>query len=284
VTTIGLIGCGRWGSNIRRDLVDLGAEVRVVDPAVGQDALPDVASLPAVDGVVVATPAATHAEVIDAVLDRSVPIFCEKPFTTDVGDARRLVEQAGDRIHLMHVWRYHPGVEVLGDLARSGALGTVHGVRSTRVNGPSPRRDTDSIWTLVPHDLTVAIEILGSIPAPRAAQAEQVDGRAESLWGLCGLNPWLVVEASTRFADKRREVRVHGSEAVAVLTGDGASAVRIERSAEVEERSFTPELPLRRELAAFLGHLQGGPPPKSDAAEGLAVVEAVADLRALAGL
>jgi predicted dehydrogenase len=282
---IGLVGCGLWGANIRRDLTDLGAETLVADPS-PEVATPwaSVEDLPVVDAVVVATPASTHVEVLEAALDRDVPIFCEKPFTTDLAAARRLATRAGPRIHLMHVWRYHPGIEALGQLARSGALGAVHGIRSTRVNGPSPRLDVDSVWTLVPHDLTIAVEILGAIPSPRAALAERSDGRAVGLWGLCGDEPWLAIETSTRFADKRREVRVHGEDGVAVLADDRAVALRVERPSGIEERPFTPQAPLRRELAAFLDHLDGGPPPKSDAAEGVAVVEAVTALRELAGL
>jgi predicted dehydrogenase len=276
MSRVGLVGCGRWGRLIHRDLVELGAEVSVQD--LGDDALP------AVDGIVVATPATTHAEVVGGLLDRGVPIFCEKPFTTDVAAARDLVERGGDRIHLMHVWRYHPGIEALGALARSGDLGEVLGVRSTRVGGPSPRVDTDPVWTLVPHDLTVALEVLGHLPAPLAAVADVVDGRALGLDALCGPSPWLVVEASTRHPRKRREVRVHGTAAVAVLEADDALAVRVERGEDVELVPVEAEPPLRLELAAFLAHLDGGPPPKSDAAEGLAVVEAVRALRDLAGL
>jgi predicted dehydrogenase len=284
VSRIGLVGCGRWGALVLRDLRALGADVVVVDPTGVDGALADLSELPAVDGVVVASPATTHAEVVGALLARDVPIFCEKPFTTDVAAARDLVARGGDRIHLMHLWRYHRGVEALGTLARDGGLGEVHGVRSTRVNGPSPRLDTDPVWTLVPHDLTIAIEVLGHLPRPLAAVADVVDGRALGLDALCGPAPWLVVEASTRHLEKRREVRVHGSEAVAVLAADDAPAVQVERGSEVELVPLEADPPLRRELAVFLDHLTGGPPPKSDAAEGLAVVEAVQALRDLAGL
>lgn len=276
MSRVGLVGCGRWGRLVQRDLLDLGAEVVVQD--LGDE------PLPAVDGVVVATPATSHADVVAGLLDRDVPIFCEKPFTTDVDAARRLVAEGGDRIHLMHVWRYHRGIEALGELARGGALGEVQGVRSTRVGGPSPRLDTDPVWTLVPHDLTVALEVLGHLPEPVAAVADVVDGRPLGMDALCGPSPWLVVEASTRHDRKRREVRVHGSAAVAVLPADDAPAIRVERDGEVDLVPVAVEPPLRRELAAFLDHLEGGPPPKSDAAEGLAVVEAVQALRDLAGL
>jgi predicted dehydrogenase len=44
------------------------------------------------------------------------------------------------------------------------------------------------------------------------------------------------------------------------------------------------EMPLRRELKAFLEHLDGGPAPMSSAAEGLMTVERIAAIRAMAGL
>lgn len=294
--TVGLVGCGRWGERILAALVDLGTAVSVVDPDRGAQAAArrvgassvgaDVGDLPDVAGLVVATPATTHAEVVRAVLDRDRPVFCEKPLTTDPEAARRLVADAGDRLHVMHVWRYHPGIEALAAAAREGELGPVRGLRSVRVNGPSPRLDTDPVWTLLPHDLSIAVALLGAVPVPRAALADVVHGRALGLWALCGGDgrPWLAAEVSTRFGDKRREVRLHGEEAVAVLPDDHTGAIRIEADGGVEERPFDPTPALHRELAAFLEHLRGGPPPRSDGAEGLAVVEAVAALRRLAGL
>jgi hypothetical protein len=42
------------------------------------------------------------------------------------------------------------------------------------------------------------------------------------------------------------------------------------------------ELPLLAELRAFVGFVNGGPPPRSSAAEGAAVVKAIVRLRELA--
>lgn len=292
-TRVAVVGCGLWGERIVADLRALGAAVTTVDPdpARGADHA-DVAALSpgSVDGVVVATPASRHRTSLEAVADLGVPVFCEKPLTSSVGDAEAVVTLMGDRLHVMHVWRYHPGIELLGELARSGRLGTVHGVRTVRDGWTSPRTDVDAVWTLVPHDLTIAVEVLGRIPTPRAALAEGLDGTAVGLWAQLGGGdePFLAVEASTRFGDKRREVRVHGSEAVAVLHGPDDDVVVLEqgRSAApvVERVPFVPELPLRRELAAFVDHLGGGPPPRSSGGEGLEVVRVIAELRALAGL
>lgn len=141
---IGLIGCGRWGRMILRDLIALDARVCVAAPseATRQDALdagavcvsPDIAALPKdVDGYVVATPTASHAAVIEELLASGKPSCVEKPMTNDVAAARRLVERAGERIFVMDKWRYHPGVEALAHAARSGELGEILAIRSYRL-------------------------------------------------------------------------------------------------------------------------------------------------------
>jgi hypothetical protein len=53
--------------------------------------------------------------------------------------------------------------------------------------------------------------------------------------------------------------------------------------AEPERRPVSGEMPLLRELRAFVDHVRGGPPPRSSAAEGLLVVERIAELRHMAG-
>lgn len=295
---IALLGCGIWGGKILGHLLDLAIDVVVVEPDPSRSdvaraagaAVATVDALGTVDGVIVASPATAHAADLAAVLPLGVPVFCEKPFTTSVADAHRAAELGGERIHLMHIWRYHPGIELLGEIARSGELGSPLGLRSTRANWTSPRTDTDPVWTLAPHDLTIAIEVLGVAPTPRAAVAELHGGRPVGLWGQLGGGdePFLVVENSTRFADKRREVRLHCSDGVAVLPGLDTDSIEIAAGHDatplMSRRAFGAAEPLRRELVAFLEHLRGGPPPKSDVHEGVAVVEAVAELRRLAGV
>ena len=60
------------------------------------------------------------------------------------------------------------------------------------------------------------------------------------------------------------------------LYRDGPVGIEAER---VETKG---ELPLLAELRAFVEHLRGGPPPRSSAAEGAAMVSTIAELRALA--
>jgi predicted dehydrogenase len=294
---IALVGCGRWGRNILRDLIALGCPVTVADPdeaarraAVEAGAVAAVAGaslLPRVDGIVVATPTSTHAEVVESLLARDVPVFVEKPLTADPESALRLAAAAPDRLFVMDKWRYHPGVEALAAVARSGELGPVVGLRSTREGWGSPQADVDPIWTLVPHELSIAVEVLGLLPQPRAAYADRVDGRLLGLVGLLGDTPWFKCEVSTRQTAYRREVHLHCRDGVATLPGSDSDHIVIARGTgeappQVEQRAISRELPLQRELAAFVRHLEGGPSPRTSAADGAAIVSVVAELAVLA--
>jgi predicted dehydrogenase len=245
-----------------------------------------------IDGAIVTTPASTHGAVVRKILSKwgaTLPVLCEKPLTTCASEAVQLAKDAPN-LFVDHTWRYHPGVILLGEIARSGVLGTVLGLRTTRTNWTSPRTDVDAVWNLVPHDLTLGLEILGQIPPPRAALCEMLQGRAVSMWALLGAEPWLVLESSNRFADKRREIRVHGTEAVAVLPSVESPFINISFQGSgltperVQEVAVPQTNPLDEVVGDFADFLAGGPRPKCDAHEGAAVVAMIETLRGLAGL
>jgi len=298
---IGLVGCGRWGRHILRDLVTLGGRVTVVLPsernhgvalaAGAEDVVATVEALPDVEAVVVASPTTTHADVLEHVLERPVPVYVEKPMSDDPSAARRFAESAGDRLFVMHKWRYHPGIEALAAIVRTRELGEVVGIRSTRVGWGNPHGDVDAIWMLAPHDVSIALEILGHIPPPRDAVAERIGSTVTGMTALLGTDPWLAIDVSTAAAAQRREVRVICTQGIATLAEAYSDRIVITRgevhasvTREDERRPVSDELPLLRELRAFVEHVRGGPPPKSSAAEGLAEVETIAELRRLAGL
>ena len=293
---VGLVGCGRWGRHILRDLRSLGCEVPVVARSEESRArahegganavVADIASLTGVDGVVVATPTSTHAAVLEEALELDVPVYCEKPLTDDPAAAARLAELGADRLLVMDKWRYHPGVLELAAIARERRLGAVSGLRTVRIGWGNPHDDVDIVWVIAPHDLAIALEVMGAVPEPQAAIAQLREGDALQLSGLLrGDGWWHVLEASGRSPERKRRVELHGEDGVAVLAGGWDEHVSVFREGIEEERVETPgELPLLAELRAFVDHLGGGPPPKSTAAEGALVVAAIAELRRLAGI
>jgi predicted dehydrogenase len=185
----------------------------------------------------------------------------------------------------MDKWRYHPGVEALAEVARSGELGVLQGIRTTRVQWGSPHEDVDPIWILLPHDLSIVLHVLGTIPTPRAAMFEGTSGAPLGLLGMLDGPVPCAIEVSAGRSEHRRRIDVLCELGVASLTDSDYTEVRIVRTdTGTESRFVSDEAPLLRELRAFVDHLRGGPPPLSSAADGAAVVEAIAQLRLLAGL
>jgi predicted dehydrogenase len=290
---IGLVGCGVWGENVLRDLRLVGCDVRVVARSTasvgraregGATAIVGIVEeLGGVAGVVVATPIETHAEVLDEALALDVPVFVEKPLCDDADDAARLAAHSQGRLFVMDKWRYHPGIAVLAEIASDRTLGRVHGLRSVRVQQGMRHRE-DAAWVLAPHDLAIGLEVLGEVPRPRAAAGQWADGRLVTLHGLLDTaRGWHAIEVSERAPTVERRVELHCDEGAAVLGGGWDEHVTVRHaSGDAERVEAVGELPLLAELRAFVSFLDGGPPPRSSVAEGAAIVEAIAELRALA--
>jgi predicted dehydrogenase len=299
-TTIGLIGCGIWGQKILRDLVDLGAVVWAIDQVSSKlqkakeigasEVFQEIPFQNPPDGWVISTPAVTHFEVLKSLFKTGKPIFVEKPLTCDYDEARQLLDLQTAPTFVMHNWRYHAGIQMLSEIAKSGELGDLVFYKSNRCNWTSPRSDVDSVWTLIPHDITIAYSVLGYFPEPKAAVVEEYAGVQRGMTAFLGKNPACVLEVSNRYGDKRREVRLHFSKGVAVLKNEVVDYIEIyhgdDRSkpdeVNLELRKFEPVAPLRRELEIFTDFLRGGPAPKTTLEEGIRVIQIIDQLKKLA--
>ena len=293
---IALVGCGRWGRYILRDLVSLGCEVTVVarsdgsrDRATAGEAtaiVGDAADLRGMDGIVVATPTSTHAAVLAQVLSHGVPVFVEKPLTDDPAAARILAERAGNRLFVMDKWRYHPGVETMAAMARSGEYGSLRAIHSRRVSWGHDHDDVDAVWILLPHDLAILREIAGHLPEATGAVGTFTSTKHTALTGFLGPKPVCTVEVSSLSPIRERRILVEFDDAVALLDDAYATAVRVVRKDSGEETAvpLPSTMPLLQELAVFLEHLRGGPAPRSSAGEGVEAVERIARLREMAGI
>ncbi|GHH13986.1 Gfo/Idh/MocA family oxidoreductase [Streptomyces lanatus] len=148
--TIGLIGTGRMGSfhaeTLARRLpgVRLGA---LADPAPGAAralgdrlgcpiAYTDVADLladPHIDAVVIATPARTHADLVQAAARAGKAVYCEKPMAITLADADRAItaaRKAGVPLQVGFNRRYDSAFRTAHDKIAAGGIGTPQLLRS----------------------------------------------------------------------------------------------------------------------------------------------------------
>src|SRR5262249_14087105 len=245
-----------------------------------------LSGLPPVNGAVVATPTITHADVVQELLGRTIPIFVEKPLAPDPVQAESLCQVAGDRLFVMDKWRYHPGIEMLAEIARNEELGPIEGLKTKRLQWGNTHSDVDGVWILAPHDLSIALEILGDIPAARCAVAELMGDDFIGLSAILGEAPWFHMEVSVCHRQWQREIWLHARDGIALLDDGCRGNLKIMQKdkhghavGEPQLRPISKELPLRRELSAFVEFLRGGPPPRSSAADGLKIVKTIAQLR-----
>jgi predicted dehydrogenase len=97
------------------------------------------------DGVVIATPSALHAEQAIAALERGIAVFCQKPLARTAAEARRVVDAARAADVLLGVdlsYRYTHGMRRIRELARAGELGEIYAVDAVFHNAYGP----DKAW------------------------------------------------------------------------------------------------------------------------------------------
>src|SRR5262249_12464256 len=123
---------------------------------------------------------------------------------------------AAPRVFVKCVWRYHPGIVALAAIAAARELGQVEQLRLSRL-GWGLAHDDDAIWSLVPHDIAIAAEILGAVPGPRWAQGGRHGGEFVGLAALLGAAPPVLLDSSIRSPVRVRRVTLACSRGAATL-------------------------------------------------------------------
>jgi predicted dehydrogenase len=128
---LGFLGVGWIGRRRLDAIVESGvAEVAALaDPAI-DGMLPSLDELLAegLDGVVIATPSALHAEQACAALDRGLAVFCQKPLALDGASARDVVGAARRADRLLGVdfcYRHTSAARSVREAISTGELGEV---------------------------------------------------------------------------------------------------------------------------------------------------------------
>jgi predicted dehydrogenase len=310
---VGVIGAGTWGKNHVRTLAGLSetelAAVCDVDPAVRDriarqhpgtfvtDSVP--ALLERVEAVVIASTARTHAELGRTAVEAGVPALVEKPFALTVADAESLAELADRRgvpVLAGHLLEYHPVVERLRWLVTERALGDLYYLYSQRVNLGQVRPDENALWSFGPHDISVALFLLGDLPCTVAAQGHSYlqPGIEDVVFLTLTFASGVVAHAQMSWLDphKERRLTLVGSKQMAVFDDmQPREKLRIydkgvdrppeyrswgESLAVREGDIFIPRISNAEPLAAQLRHfaqvVRGEAEPRADAADGVRVI------------
>ncbi|HEY6916102.1 MAG TPA: Gfo/Idh/MocA family oxidoreductase [Allosphingosinicella sp.] len=93
------------------------------------------------DGVVIATPSALHAEQSIAALERGVAVFCQKPLGRTEAEVQAVIDAAKTADRLLGVdlsYRFTAGMQAIREKVQSGALGRIYAANLVFHNAYGP--------------------------------------------------------------------------------------------------------------------------------------------------
>jgi UDP-2-acetamido-3-amino-2,3-dideoxy-glucuronate N-acetyltransferase len=303
---LAVIGCGYWGKNLVRVFSELGA-LQVVcdsdatrsqtlpvkgDPPAFTENLDSVLNNAGIRAVAVATPAATHYEVVKKCLLAGKDVFVEKPLALTAREGQELVElaQRESRVLMVgHILLYHPAVVRMRQLVNEGALGRILHCYSHRLNMGLIRTEENILWSFAPHDISVMLHLLNEEPTAAEADGQSyltpgvVDVTLSRLKFRSGVTAHIFVSWLHPFKEQR--LVVVGSEKMAVFDDmadhklllyphrvDWAGRVPKAVKAEATAVELEKAEPLKQECRHFLDCVAQRKTPLSDGCEGLRVL------------
>ena len=309
---MGVIGAGYWGPNIVRNLYEApGAEaVAVADlseerleairkrfPAVRvttqyRELLDD----PSIDAICIVTPVRTHRKLAEEAFAAGKHVFVEKPLAQSVSDAEAIVragDRAGTTLMVGHTFVYNPAVEVVKGILDSKGIGDVHYLDSQRVNLGLHQFDTNVLWDLGPHDVSITLYWLDEEPEwvqCSGACFAQPDIE-DVVFLMIGFPSGAIAHAHLSWLapSKLRTMTVIGSQKM-VIYDDNQSVEKVKiydqgvdkLEADELRRSYragdihSPRVPmteaLQVEMRHFIDCVRDGKKPRTDGEAGLVVV------------
>jgi predicted dehydrogenase len=180
---VGVIGCGYWGPNLIRNFsenhltdityaCDLDSEklerIKLRYPSVTTTAnYKELLKNKNIQVVAIATPVNTHYRLAKDALEAGKHVFIEKPITSSVKDAEKLIEIAERKnlfIFVDHIFIYTGAIKRIKEFISSEGLGDIYYFDSVRVNLGLFQHDINVIWDLAPHDISIMDYIITEKP------------------------------------------------------------------------------------------------------------------------
>jgi predicted dehydrogenase len=314
-----VVGYGYWGPNLVRNVAEC-SQLKLqalcdLDPTVLRQfnqRYPDAGAVreldallvdPAIEAVVIATPPQTHHALAKRALQAGKHVLVEKPLATRLEDAYELAEiaAANERVLMPgHTFIYSPAVNTVRELIRSGVVGDVHFITSSRMNLGKYNGD-GVVCDLAPHDLSILLYWLEQPVVEVAVSGSSVlrQGVPETAFmtltfargqtanvQISWLAPrklrQMIVVGSQRMvqyddlaSDEPVRIYDRGMDMLPPTPANFGEHQLIYRTGDVVIPRVEPQEPLRLELEDFAHAIRTGEEPRSSLALGIEIVAAV---------
>ncbi len=277
---IAVIGQGRWGTRITSTLRTLAS------CEVAYQVTHDYETLLTkndIDGIVIATPAATHGKIASAFIKKGLPLFIEKPLTASLKEAQelaRLAKKYHSPIFVGHIHRYNSAYIALK--AHVKKIAPIRMIMAEGMSNGPFRSDVSVLWDWAPHDLYLMLDLLKKFP--KSVQA----------WGIASVQPTskhydtsvikltfagnitAILTNSWVSPEKHKRFTAIGKTGSLVLDDTKPDEKAILYPAKKPQGTPLPyenTLPLTNELSAWLTSIETHKKPHTGIEDGLAVVK-----------
>ena len=309
---VGVIGAGYWGPNIIRNLYEAPGAEAVAVADLSQERLDaihkrfpslrvttnyrELLDDPTIDAICIVTPVKTHRKLAEEAFAAGKHVFVEKPLAQSVSDAEAIVrarDRAGKTLMVGHTFVYNPAVEHVKGILDAGGIGNVHYLDSQRVNLGLHQFDTNVLWDLGPHDVSIALYWLDEEPEwVQCSGACFVQANIEDVvFLMIGFPSGAIAHAHLSWLapSKLRTTTVIGSQKM-VIYDDNQSVEKVKiydqgvdkleidelrrsyRAGDIHSPRIAMTEALQVEMRHFIECVRDGKKPRSDGEAGLMVV------------
>lgn len=308
---IGVVGVGSMGQNHARvlDKMDCLEGVMDKDKGVADEVgkrfgVPSFYDLDDLldanyDAISVSTPAHTHLEVCDRVIDRGFDLLVEKPIALSVEDAEKIVgkaEKKGVVLAVGMIERHNPVVGSTKALLDNGNFGDAITISSKRVSSfPGRVSDMGVIFDLAIHDIdimryligekVVRVYTLGGLSEESSKYEDHANIMLQFENGVTGvvevnwLTPHKVRTLSITCSNDYVEVDYINQSLVVtssqLLEYDASNLFDIPLEHNIRKFSVKRQEPLKREMQDFIKAVKGEHDPLVTGEDGLKSMEVV---------
>lgn len=178
-----MVGCGYWGPNLIRNFnslsdckvtfaCDLNKDrlahlKKLYQNLALTDRFEDLVESTEIDAIAIATPVSSHYGLAKKALIKGKHVFIEKPMASTSDQCKelnKLAEEKNLTILVGHTYLYSSPVREIKKIVNSSDFGSLLYISAQRLNLGLFQKDINVAWDLAPHDLSIILYVMGSMP------------------------------------------------------------------------------------------------------------------------
>ena len=192
---IAIIGCGYWGQKLLETALNINAftSIKIYDSNVDvvnliKKKYPQIFCYPSFEellndhnttAVMVATELKQHFYLCEQLLQANKHVLCEKPLAYTAKECNQLgvIANKNSKVLMVgHTYLFNKTIKEIKSALIKNNVGSIKHLSFQRFNYGPVRADTDVVYDLATHDISIAIFLLESLPLSVSANANYILG------------------------------------------------------------------------------------------------------------